>query len=200
MKPEDVDWNEQYQGDQLWSGQVNATLAIEVEGLPPGTAFDIGCGEGADAIWLAERGWDVTAIDIAQTAIERARAEAGHRGLKVTWAAGNILDSSARPGPFDLVTLHYPAFDIQRLDGVVETLTEATAPGGVALVVGHARPDDPTIISFDHADWVQPDNIAVAVASGSDWFIEIHETRDRVGDHHHDSPHQKDVVLKMRRQ
>jgi len=200
MKPEDVDWNEQYQGDQLWSGQVNATLAIEVEGLTPGTALDIGCGEGADAIWLAERGWDVTAIDIAQTAIERARAEAGHRGLKVTWAAGNILDSSARPGPFDLVTLHYPAFDIKRLDGVVETLTEATAPGGVALVVGHARPDDPTIISFDHADWVQPDNIAAAVASGSDWFIEIHETRDRVGDHHHDSPHQKDVVLKMRRQ
>ena len=73
--------------DALWSGRPNTQLVREAADLPPGTALDVGCGEGADAIWLAERGWQVTAVDFARTALERGRAQAESRGPEV---AGRI--------------------------------------------------------------------------------------------------------------
>ncbi|HYN97920.1 MAG TPA: FAD-dependent oxidoreductase, partial [Pilimelia sp.] len=73
-------WEERYRAKPtIWSGRPNAQLVAEAGGLPPGRALDVGCGEGADAVWLAERGWHVTAVDIATTALERAAAAAGPR-------------------------------------------------------------------------------------------------------------------------
>lgn len=88
---------------QVWSGKVNATLVREVDDVPPGRALDLGCGEGGDALWLAERGWTVTAVDISATAVERARAEATRRGLDVDWQQRD-LSESLPVGPFDLVS------------------------------------------------------------------------------------------------
>ena len=75
-------WEEHY-GDRerVWSGRVNVRLAELVEPMTPGRALDLGCGEGADALWLAEHGWRVTAVDISQTALDRAAADAAARNL-----------------------------------------------------------------------------------------------------------------------
>ncbi len=197
IRPEDMDWDERYRTeDQLWSGHVNGSLADEVTDLAPGRALDVGCGEGADAIWLAERGWTVTALDIAPTAIERGRAEAERRGLAIDWLAADLLVTPPTGG-FDLVSLQYPAFAIARRDDVIRALTSALAPGGLMLLVGHAPPEDPAALPFDPADWVQPADIVEALPSG--FTVELDETRPRPGDHHHHagSPHLEDVVVRI---
>ena len=75
-------WEEHYgEHERVWSGLVNVRLAELVEPMTPGRALDLGCGEGADAMWLAEHGWHVTAVDISQTALDRAAADAGARNL-----------------------------------------------------------------------------------------------------------------------
>jgi SAM-dependent methyltransferase len=192
------DWNEIYrERDQLWSGKVNGSLVAEVQDLPVGRALDVGCGEGADALWLAENGWTVTAADVAETAIERAQTEAARQGASITWLATDILTDPPSTAGFDLVTLHYPAFDIAQRSETVAALTGAVAPGGLLLAVGHAPPEDPDSIPFDPADWVQPADIAADLGEG--WTIETHETRPRPGDHHHGSPHTHDVVVRARR-
>lgn len=79
------DWNERYatHGDGLWSGRANGVLVAELAGSPPGRALDVGCGEGADAIWLAAAGWQVTGVDVSDVALERAAAAAGDAGVTV---------------------------------------------------------------------------------------------------------------------
>jgi SAM-dependent methyltransferase len=126
--------------DALWSGRPNTQLVAEAADLPPGTALDVGCGEGADAVWLAERGWQVTAVDFARTALERGRAHAETLAPEI---AGRILwvhaDVTAElPGErFDLVSaqfMHLPPEPRRRL---FVRLAAAVAPGGTLLVVGH---------------------------------------------------------------
>ena len=77
-------WNDRYaSAPAIWSGKPNAQLVAEASGLAPSTALDVGCGEGADAVWLAERGWHVTALDISQVALDEAAEHArqvSHRG------------------------------------------------------------------------------------------------------------------------
>ncbi len=83
----------------IWSGKPNAQLVAEVSDLPAGTALDVGCGEGADALWLATRGWQVTAVDISTTAIERARSHALRVGAEVagriTWVHADLTSDMA---------------------------------------------------------------------------------------------------------
>lgn len=189
------EWDERYETeDRLWSGHVNGSLAALSADLDPGSALDVGCGEGADAIWLAERGWTVTAIDISGVAVERGRAEAEQRGLEIDWRAGDF-PAAVAGSSFDLVSLHYPAFPIGSLDAVSRGLFDAVAPGGHLVVVGHAPPDDLAQAPFDPADYVQPWDLTPRLEV-SDWVIEISETRQRPGDHHHGSHHRDDVVLR----
>ncbi|MEM9466495.1 MAG: class I SAM-dependent methyltransferase [Actinomycetota bacterium] len=197
IRPEDVDWDERYRTeDQVWSGHVNGSLVDEVADHAPGRALDVGCGEGADAIWLAERGWTVTAVDIAPTAIERGRNEATRRELTVDWIAADLL-TDPPAGEFDLVSLQYPAFAIARRDEVTQTLNDALAPGGLLLLVGHAFPEDPDAIPFDPTDWVQPSDVIAALPDGFE--VELDEVRPRPGAHHHHagSPHVEDVVVRI---
>ena len=195
--PQSIDWEEMYQGDdRRWSGHVNGSLVAEVGGLPAGRALDVGCGEGADAIWLAEQGWTVTAVDVAPTAVDRGAAEAAHRGVDIEWVAADLLTDPPN-GQFELVSLHYPAFPIGLRGEVAAALAERVASGGLLLVVGHAPPEDPASIPFDPADWVQPDDLAHELQDG--WIVETHETRPRPGEHHAGSPHSHDVVLRARK-
>ena len=189
------EWDERYRSeDRLWSGHVNGSLTAEVSGLTPGRALDVGCGEGADAIWLTEHGWAVTAIDISGVAVERGRAEAERRDLEITWIAGDF--PADVPGTFDLVSLHYPAFPIATIDAVSRGLIDGVAPGGTLLLVGHA-PVDPEHAHFDPADYVQPWDVEPLL--GDSWTVEVSETRPRPGDHHHGSLHVEDVVIRARR-
>ncbi|MQA95954.1 MAG: methyltransferase domain-containing protein [Streptosporangiales bacterium] len=106
--------------------------------LTPGTALDLGCGEGADAIWLAEQGWTVTATDVSKVALDRAAAHARERGVTVDWRRHDLAESFPE-GTYDLVCaffLHSPV-DMPR-DGILRSAAAAVAPGGVLLIVGHA--------------------------------------------------------------
>ncbi|MFF1336760.1 class I SAM-dependent methyltransferase [Streptomyces sp. NPDC058290] len=134
-------WDGRYgESDRIWSGEANAMLVHEVSGLAPGRALDLGCGEGADAVWLARRGWAVTGTDISGVALGRAAEHAADAGVadRATWARHDLTESFPE-GEFDLVSacfLHNYG-DFPR-DRVLRSAATAVAPGGTLLVVGHA--------------------------------------------------------------
>ncbi|MET7597936.1 class I SAM-dependent methyltransferase [Streptomyces sp. NPDC005481] len=195
------EWDTRYaEREQLWSGRPNGALEAEVAGLTPGRALDVGCGEGADAVWLAREGWEVTAIEVSGVALERAARHARNAGVTVRWVHAALTEGALAPGSFDLVSAQYPAL-LRTPDAAAErALLAAVAPGGVLLVVHHAgmetrQADDG---DFDPADYVWPSMISVLL--DDDWEIEADEQRPRVapdggaGAHHTD-----DVVLRARR-
>ena len=126
--------------DALWSGRPNPQLVAEAAGLRPGTALDVGCGEGADAIWLAERGWQVTAVDFAATALERGATHAAARGDEVAgrirWVRADVTQE--QPGErFDLVSAQFMHLPPEERRELFARLADAVRPGGTLLVVGH---------------------------------------------------------------
>lgn len=135
-------WDERYRSSgRLWSGQPNPQLVAQVSGLAPGDALDAGCGEGADAIWLASRGWAVTAVDVSAVALDRAAAHAAAEGVSVRWQREDLLTWDPGPERFDLVMaqfMHLPSPELQSLH---ERLAAAVRPGGTLLIVAH-HPDD----------------------------------------------------------
>jgi SAM-dependent methyltransferase len=134
-------WDARYsQSDQVWSGNPNTVLVREITGVEPGRALDLGCGEGADAIWLAQQGWRVTATDISQVALDRAARHAAEAGVadRVDWQRHD-LGASFPEGVFDLVSAHFlhSLGDMPR-EKILRTAASAVAPGGVLLIVGHS--------------------------------------------------------------
>jgi len=134
-------WNQRYaEKDRIWSGRPNTALIDSVQELPPGSALDLGCGEGADSIWLAEQGWTVTGVDVSTTAIERAQAAAAGRSLHITWVTAD-LGSWEPDGAFDLVSACFLHSRVPFARTEVLRRTAAhVAPGGHLLVVGHLEP------------------------------------------------------------
>lgn len=133
-------WQQRYaERDRIWSGNANHGLVETVGDLTPGRALDLGCGEGGDALWLAEHGWRVTAVDIAGTAVERGRAAATERGItNIDWVVAD-LGTWQPDGEFDLVSacfLH-STVELPRT-GILRRMAGAVAPDGHLLVVGHA--------------------------------------------------------------
>ncbi len=134
-------WEQRYSSSaRAWSGRVNAQLPEVAAELPAGRALDLGCGEGADALWLAEHGWQVVAVDVSATALQRGRDAASERNLlgRIDFQRHD-LNETFPDGTFDLVSaqyLHSPA----RLDRatVLRRAAEHVAPGGVLVIVDHA--------------------------------------------------------------
>ncbi|MFJ6079393.1 class I SAM-dependent methyltransferase [Pseudarthrobacter sp. NPDC092419] len=146
-------WDELYRSKpRIWSGKPNPQLVREAGGLKPGKALDLGCGEGADAIWLAQHGWTVTAVDVSAVALERARAHEkaaldregvhahdGSTPSRITWQQADL--GQWQPGSaFDLVTAQYLHADNRDWRGPLRMAASAVKPGGTLLIVGH-HPD-----------------------------------------------------------
>ncbi|KGI68822.1 methyltransferase domain-containing protein [Mycolicibacterium rufum] len=137
---EKAHWEARYaERDQIWSGRVNPWLAEVVGGLTPGRALDLGCGEGADVLWLAERGWHAVGVDISDTALARAGAEAARRDLtdRVRLLQINLSDDFP-DGTFDLVSAQFLQ-SLVRLDreSIFAAAARAVASGGTLLIVDH---------------------------------------------------------------
>ena len=136
-------WDELYGArERVWSGAANAALVRLAPDLRPGTALDLGCGEGADAVWLAARGWQVTAVDISAVALARAAQHAAEAGVaeRIRWQHHDLAVSFPA-GRFDLVSAHFlhaPAELGMPREEVLRAAAAAVAPGGTLLVVGHA--------------------------------------------------------------
>lgn len=132
-------WDGMYrERPKIWSGNPNPQLIAEITGMEPGTALDLGCGEGADAIWLAKQGWKVTAMDVSAVALERAAGHAEEAGVQesVHWQQQDLAEWTPEP-VFDLVSaqfLHSPLLPWR--DSASKAAT-AVAPGGTLLMVGH---------------------------------------------------------------
>jgi len=147
---EPASWEERYSGEErVWSGSPNTQLVAEVTGLTPGTALDLGCGEGGDVIWLAQNGWKVTGADFSANGLARAAQHAEEAGVadRVDWWQVDARDFAADGRSYDLVTTHFLHPPDHGMIEVVRRLCEAVAPGGHLLVVGHARSE-----AFAHLD------------------------------------------------
>ncbi|WP_067973505.1 class I SAM-dependent methyltransferase [Nocardiopsis trehalosi] len=193
-------WEDMYGGrEQVFSGNPNGVLVAEVTGLPPGQALDVGCGEGADALWLARHGWLVTAVDISRTALRRAARTGADLADRVAWAYADLEAAPPPAGAFDLVSAHY--FPLRRRPGhtALRGLLAAVAPGGTLLFVGHDLADLPPRGDGapDPADYYQPGEVAGLL--GDDWTVLADETRPRAAPAPPGTHHTHDTVLRARR-
>jgi SAM-dependent methyltransferase len=195
-----MNWDERYASvDQVWSGQPNAALVSEVGHLAPGEALDVGCGEGADAIWLAGRGWDVTALDVSEVALQRASVTAEQAGVQVRWLHAALVGAPLSPGAFDLVSAQYPALLRTAGHDAERALIAAVAPGGLLIVVHHADVDvdEANAHGFDPADYVSPTDVGALLGEG--WQVVLDERRPRDVTGGAGAHHTHDVVLLARR-
>lgn len=137
-------WDARYgEAEKVWSGQPNALLVRAVGDLTPGTALELGCGEGADSIWLAQNGWTATGVDIAANALSRAARHAAEAGVtdRIAWHRADLVADPLPAGPYDLVCAQYyhsPAARAEDREDVLLRAAHQVAPGGHLLVVGHA--------------------------------------------------------------
>ena len=148
-------WDERYSApERVWSSGPNEHVAGIVAPFAPGTAVDLGAGEGRHAIWLAERGWQVTAVDFSDVGLDRGRREAAERSVHglISWVPADVT-TWAPPGgnTFDLVLVAY----LHLPEDVFTAAASWVAPGGHLVVVGHALrnltdgvggPQDPALL------------------------------------------------------
>ncbi|MBJ7340569.1 class I SAM-dependent methyltransferase [Mycolicibacterium sp.] len=135
-------WEEHYgERERIWSGRVNANFAAVVADLTTGRALDLGCGEGGDAVWLAQRGWQVTAVDVSDTAIGRATELARDHGVldRITFEQHDLSDSFP-DGTFDLISAQFLHSTV-RLERpqILRNAANALTPGGTLVIVDHAE-------------------------------------------------------------
>jgi SAM-dependent methyltransferase len=193
-----MDWEEMYSGsEQVFSGNPNAVLVTEVTGLPPGQALDVGCGEGADSIWLARNGWQVTAVDVAPTALRRGVAASHDVAERIAWTRADLTRTPPPARSFDLVSVQYFPLLHQPDHRALHGLLSAVAPGGTLLVVSHDPADLAHRDDIDIDDYYQPPEIADLL--DATWTVVVSETRRRTTPGPPGTNHTHDVVLRARR-
>ena len=194
-------WEERYRSHGVHhDASPTPALVAEVADLTPGTALDAGCGEGADAVWLAARGWRVTAVDISATALGTARARADAAGVtgRIDWMHADLAEWTPEDR-FDLVTSSYVHPPGSTAD-LVGRLAVAAAPGGTLLVVGHQHPEHPTSDSHGPIaeSQVAVDDLA-AVLEPAQWEVVVAEVRRRSSVHDWHPVQLADAILRARR-
>lgn len=140
MRNDPTAWDERYAGTrQVWSSEPNALAAEVVTGLVPGRALDLAAGEGRMALWLASRGWAVTALDFSSVGLAKGRARAEAEGLDVRWRLADATTADVGDAAFELVLVLYLHLPRASLAGVLGRGAAAVAPGGRFVVLGHDR-------------------------------------------------------------
>jgi SAM-dependent methyltransferase len=202
-------WDDRYAATELvWSSGPNQFVAQALADLPPGRALDLACGEGRNARWLAERGWQVTAMDFSPVAIEKGRRLAEQlpddRAGQIDWQVGDALDTPL-PADLDLVVIAYLQIPATERSAVMRRAFAALAPGGTIFVIGHdttnltegtGGPPDPAVL-YNAADVlddladeplevVRAERVARTVESvdehgseGTAWDVLVHVRRPR---------------------
>jgi SAM-dependent methyltransferase len=185
----------------IWSGNPNPVLKAEAANLAPGRALDAGCGEGADALWLAERGWQVDAVDVSQVALDRAAARGAERNLEVNWIHADLLNDPPQADAYDLVNAQYMQLPQQERRVMYAALADAVRLGGTLLIGAHdpsdlhssiRRPNVPEL--FFTADQVAAD------LENERWEVLVAEARPRPAvDAEGKTVSVSDTVLRARR-
>jgi SAM-dependent methyltransferase len=177
-------WENRYAGSsRVWSGRANATLVDVVAPLTPGRSLDLGCGEGADVIWLAQHGWHATGIDIAPSAIAHAREAAAELGLGRDSARFEVVDLEDDPDAdqYDLVTACFLQSPVAlSREQILRRARGQVAPGGRLLIVTHAVPPPWHPAAHHHETLPQPaDDLAALALEPELWAVELAEIRRR---------------------
>jgi 2-polyprenyl-3-methyl-5-hydroxy-6-metoxy-1,4-benzoquinol methylase len=151
-----IAWDQRYRGRELvWMSEPNRFLVSETSSLAPARAIDLACGEGRNAVWLAERGWEVTGVDFSSVGIEKARQLEDARGVRVEWVVADLLEFRPETRSFDLVIVFYLQVAASQRTTILRAAADAVAPGGTFLLVGHDRrnieqgyggPQDPAVL------------------------------------------------------
>ncbi|MFE4194815.1 SAM-dependent methyltransferase [Paenarthrobacter sp. NPDC056912] len=176
-------WDGMYrERPKVWSGNPNPQLVAEAAGLKPGTALDLGCGEGADAIWLAAQGWTVTAMDVSAVALERAAAHAAEtsHASRISWQQQDLAAWTPEP-VFDLVSAQFLHSPLLPWRDSVASAAAAVAPGGTLLVVGHHPHGLPSWSHHhDTGMFFSPEQLAGALRLDREpWFVNVLTDRER---------------------
>jgi 2-polyprenyl-3-methyl-5-hydroxy-6-metoxy-1,4-benzoquinol methylase len=198
-------WDDRYRSaGRLWSGQPNHQLVAQAAGLQAGAALDAGCGEGADAIWLASRGWTVTAVDVSQVALDRAAAHAAEQADQVagriSWRRADLLSWDPAPQRFDLVSVQFMHLPSPELESMHRRLAAAVRPGGTLLIVGHDHNFGSATGRAGPSHLFRPAEQLAAALDPADWDVLVASAVDRPGKD--PDGHQvtlKDIVLRAAR-
>jgi SAM-dependent methyltransferase len=195
MSSDAAEWDAIYaERDSVWSGEPNPQLVAEVAALTPGTALDVGCGEGADAVWLAQQGWEVTAVDISHVALERARVHAASAGVEVSFEHADVVAAPPASGTYDLVSAQFFHLPDPPRAQAYRGLGAAVSPGGHLLVVGHYPSEH---IGKDHPERLFTTDEIIALFPT--WEAVTSEVRERTAMHHGELSDLVDGVVLLRR-
>ena len=132
------DWDRRWEEKRLHArGEPSPVVVAALEDMPTGSALDLGCGAGRHAIWLAELGWRVTAVDFSAEALSQGRDRASDRGVNIEWVQADLLVYEPPNAAFDLVLVAYIHLPARERRAILVKATAAVAPGGALLLVGH---------------------------------------------------------------
>lgn len=150
-------WNERYRtGELVWSAEPNQFVEETCRDLAPGRAIDLAAGEGRNTIWLAERGWDATAVDFSDAAIDKALRLADRRGVTISAEVADLTSYEPEPDGFDLVVVAYLQLADAELEPILHRAAAAVAAGGTFVLVnhdlrnlteGHGGPQHPEVLT-----------------------------------------------------
>lgn len=178
-----AEWDRRYAGKELvWTAEPNRFVVEQLAELPAGRALDLACGEGRNAVWLAERGWRVTGVDFSPVALEKGRRLAEHRGVEVEWVVSDVLDYRAPASGFELVLVAYLQLPAGPRGRALRAAADAVAPGGTLLVIAHdvvnldggvGGPQDPDVL-------YTPEEVAADLAGLR--VVAAHRVRRPVGE------------------
>jgi len=192
-------WDAMYaEKPTVWSGEPNSQLVAEVSDLPPGRALDVGCGEGADAVWLAQHGWTVDAVDISVVALDRAQAHSKALDVEISFMLADLINDPPAPNAYDLVSVQFFHLSDPPRSVLMRSLGEAVTPAGHLLIVGHHFDD--VDVDDEHAH--MRDRIHTVddmLELFADWAVETAETRQRWGMHRGEMTAMVDTVVLLRR-